>query len=227
MTLMLAIDTTAGTSVSVLHQGKVLAEIHHDSGMKHAELIGNAIKSVLAVAGVRASDLTCVAVGRGPALFTGLRVGIAAAMMLADGLEIPLFGVISHDALALELLTGRASQQPLLVTTDARRGEVYWAVYLGLDQNGLPICADGPQVGKLDAVRAQLAETLGDFEEVTSSVSATWVARLADFQLAAGTISEDVSAMYLRAPDATPPKPSQILGGQLGNSPQFSKRVSG
>lgn len=217
MTLMLAIDTTAGTSVAVLRDGKMLAEIHHDSGMKHAELIGNAIKSALAVAGVRASDLTCVAVGRGPALFTGLRVGIAAAMMLADGLELPLLGVVSHDALALELMQQRESTLPLLVTTDARRGEVYWAVYSQLDAHGIPVCVEGPHVGKHDAVQSQLKTTLGEFDEATGGAKASFIARLADLQLAAGSENTDVSALYLRAPDAATPKPNQPIG----------KRVSG
>ena len=222
MTLMLAIDTTAGTSVSVLENGKVLAEIHHDSGMKHAELIGNSIKSVLAISGKRPSDLTCVAVGRGPALFTGLRVGIAAAIMFAQGLDLQLFGVISHDALALQLLSeravsGREASVPILVTTDARRGEVYWAVYSGLNQHGLPERVAGPLVGPLETVRESVREQFGEVDEATGKVTATSIGRLADLQLAAGIAEQDVSAMYLRAPDATAPKPNQ----------QFGKRVSG
>ena len=45
---MLAIDTTAGTSVALLSRGSVLAEVRYENGMKHAELVGNAIAEVFA-----------------------------------------------------------------------------------------------------------------------------------------------------------------------------------
>jgi tRNA threonylcarbamoyl adenosine modification protein YeaZ len=216
--VLLAIDTTAGTSVALRVSGELVAEVRHDSGMKHAELIGTAITQVLAQAGVSARDVTSVTVGRGPALFTGLRVGIAAAMLFSEATESRLFGVVSHDALALELLTADPSlaDRPLLVTTDARRGEVYWALYRGLDRHGLPVLVAGHSVGKHEAVMAELA-AYEDLVERTGGASAPWVALLTELQLAAGVASHDVSALYLRAPDAALPDPNK----------QFGKRVTG
>ena len=216
--LMLAIDTTAGTSVAVRRGGELVASVHHAGGMKHAELIGNAITDALNQAGATAEQVTSVAVGRGPALFTGLRVGIAAAMLFSEAAEARLFGVVSHDALALELLTQQPqlATRPLLVTTDARRGEVYWALYNGLDRHGLPVLVAGHGVGKHDEVLAQLA-AYEDLLERSGGASAEYVALLTELQLAAGVASHDVSALYLRAPDAALPDPNK----------QFGKRVTG
>ena len=103
MSYLLAIDTTAGTSVALLKDGKVLAELNNDLGMKHAELIGDAIQSVFNQTAIRPQVLDAVVVGRGPALFTGLRVGIAAGMMFAEAAGAQLFGAVSHDAIALAI----------------------------------------------------------------------------------------------------------------------------
>ena len=219
MSLILAIDTTAGTSVALLQDDRVLAKASHDSGVKHAELIGNAITQVFTETGVRPQALTAVVVGRGPALFTGLRVGIAAGLMFAEAAGCAVIGAVSHDAIALELYStdGNLSAEPLLITTDARRGEVYWALYGGLDDAGLPVLLAGPSVGKHQDVVETLAESHHRLTERTGGASAEWVARLAERQLAAGVASPETSAMYLRAPDAVMPKPNQ----------QFGKRVSG
>ena len=219
MALILAVDTTAGTSVALLRDDRVLAEFSHDSGVKHAELIGSAIYEVFERTGVRPQALDAVVVGRGPALFTGLRVGIAAGLMFAEAVGAKLIGAVSHDAIALELYSsdGSLPALPLLITTDARRGEVYWALYGGLEDAGIPVVLAGPGVGKHAEVVAALEAEFGSFTERTGGASAQWVARLAARQMIAGVASEDTTALYLRAPDAVMPKPNQ----------QFGKRVSG
>ena len=208
MSLILAIDTSAGTSVALVENGQIRAEHNVADTMKHAELIGGAIQDVLAQAFVHPAQIMAVVAGRGPAPFTGLRVGIAAATMFAAGVGIKLYGAVSLDAIALAALpTVEASKnQPLLVTTDARRKEVYWGLYSGLDEHGVPVRIDGPGVMK----PAELEEYLTDrnVHPITTEVvvTAANLALLAEAQLRAGTISEDVSALYLRAADAVPPK---------------------
>ena len=128
---VLAIDTSAGTSVAVLKDGVALAEIEIADTRSHTESIGNAIQDALSAAGVKPNQIKSVAVGRGPAPFTGLRVGIAAALMFAEGSGAELFGIVSLDAIAKQefaaqgLSNDTASEQPLLVTSDARRSEHY------------------------------------------------------------------------------------------------------
>jgi len=219
MAYLLAIDTTAGTSVALLADGRLLGQVQHEIGLKHAENIGDSIAQVFEQTGIRPKVLDAVVVGRGPALFTGLRVGIAAGIMFAEAAGAQCLGVVSHDAIALELYhsDGNLPESPLLIHTDARRGEVYWALYGGLDSAGIPVVLAGPSVGKYEEVLQALTTEFGELTDRTGGATAEWVARLAELQLAAGRSSEDVTALYLRAPDAALPKPNQ----------QFGKRVSG
>ena len=92
----------------------------------HAELLTPNVVAAVADAGLRMEDLTAVVVGCGPGPFTGLRVGHA--------LGIPVHGVCTLDAIAF------GTDGEILVITDARRREVYWARYC----DGARI--DGPAV---------------------------------------------------------------------------------
>ena len=221
---LLAIDTSSGTSVAVLKDGIALAEIEIADTRSHTESIGDAINNALKEAGVSPNRIHAVAVGRGPAPFTGLRVGIAAAIMFAEGVGAKLFGIVSLDAIAKQELIARGSglgvdlvAGPLLVTSDARRSEHYWALYSGLDRHGVPICIDGPAVNKPADIQALLAERGIHAATTSLAISARAIGELFEAQAAAGTLSHDVTALYLRNPDAVEPK----------NLRDFGKRVSG
>lgn len=213
MSPFLAVDTSVGTSVALVSGGRVLAEVTIDDRMGHAENIGQALAEVFKRADVAPSRISAVVAGRGPAPFTGLRVGIAAAIAFAEGVARPIFGVVSHDAIALAELTATdALSAPLLVTTDARRSEVYWSLYSGVDSHGCPIRIDGPHVNKPDELEALLTERGIEPHRATSEVSAANLARVAERQMLAGGASADVTALYLRAPDAVAPKPVNRTG---------------
>lgn len=231
---VLAIDTSSGTSVAVLKDGVALAEIEIADTRSHTESIGDAINDALKQAGLTPNRIKAVAVGRGPAPFTGLRVGIAAATMFAEGAGAQLFGIVSLDAIAKQELDAKrkaagegsvaanaaadsAAGQPLLVTSDARRSEHYWALYSGLDRHGVPICIEAPAVNRPADIEASLAER-GIVPARTSVViSAKAIGELFEAQAAAGILSHDVTALYLRNPDAVEPK----------NLRDFGKKVSG
>lgn len=152
--MLLAIDTTTGTVGAALHDGdRVLAEhVAHDV-RRHAELLAPTVADVLARVGAGPADLTAVVCGVGPGPFTGLRVGVVTALVLArtQDLDAPQ-GVCSLDALAHQVVDRHRGE--LLVATDARRKEVYWARYRVED--GWARRVEGPGVA-----RAQdLPETL-------------------------------------------------------------------
>lgn len=218
MKRVLAIDTSAGTSVAVLEvteTPKLLGSWHSDDTMKHAENVGVAIAETLHQAGVSARELDAVVVGRGPAPFTGLRVGIAAAVMFAQGIHKPLYGVVSLDAIALaEVASGgfTGGVEQLLVTTDARRGEVYWATYGQPDTQGLPARISGPAVAKLAEVHEGLAGAGAAYRGTEKTVTAEGIARVFLAQYLEGTASTDVSALYLREPDAVPSPGKKVSG---------------
>src|SRR5690348_18492841 len=91
----------------------------------HGELLAPSIADCLDEAGASPRDLGAIVAGLGPGPFTGLRVGLVTAAAMADALQVPSYGVCSLDAIAGAITDG----SELLVATDARRKEVYWAAY--------------------------------------------------------------------------------------------------
>lgn len=112
----------------------LLAERITVDARAHAEMLTPNVVSALADAGLTMADLDGVVVGCGPGPFTGLRVGMATAAAYGHALGVPVYGVCSLDGIGV-LTTGE-----VLVVTDARRREVYWARY----RDGIRI--DGPAV---------------------------------------------------------------------------------
>jgi tRNA threonylcarbamoyl adenosine modification protein YeaZ len=136
--LLLGLDTATPAVTVALHDGtRVLAEATTVDRHRHAELLAPAIAQVLAEAGADRGDLTAIAVGVGPGPYTGLRVGIVTARVLAAALGIPVHGVCSLDVIAAGTGVPR-----FLVATDARRREVYYARY---DETGR---YSGPEVDR-------------------------------------------------------------------------------
>jgi tRNA threonylcarbamoyladenosine biosynthesis protein TsaB len=236
---VLAIDTSSGTSVAVLKDGIALAEIEIADTRSHTESIGDAINDALIQAGVKPNQIRAVAVGRGPAPFTGLRVGIAAAIMFAEGAGAKLFGLVSLDAIAKQEFETRAAGseldtgsevgagesgegsgkllRPLLVTSDARRSEHYWALYSGLDRYGVPICIEGPAVNRPADIAESLAARGIEVQTTSRVISARAIGALFEAQAAAGMLSQDVTALYLRNPDAVEPKNLRTFGKKVSS----------
>jgi len=128
--LLLAIDTSTSAITAALHDGtQVLAEASTIDSRAHGERLAPGIREVLTRAGASPRDLTDVVVGLGPGPFTGLRVGIVTARTIAHITGAALHGVCSLDALAYAARDRAAVGSELVVATDARRKEVYWARY--------------------------------------------------------------------------------------------------
>lgn len=157
--MLLAIDTSTSAVTAALHDGRdVVARTSTIDARRHTEILAPAIEAMFAETDVAPAGLSRVAVGVGPGPFTGLRVGIMTAMTFAYALDLPIGGVCSLDALAHRAHT-LGMRGPLLVATDARRKEIYWAHY---DLDGGPIVPGDPAVDKAAAV----AEQLGDIPAV-------------------------------------------------------------
>lgn len=131
--MLLAIDTsTRRVGVALGTADGVVAEAAFGghataSQPRHAELLVPTIDSLLASVGTTLADLAAIAVAIGPGMFTGLRVGITTAVVLASALDRPVVPVPSLDLLALPLC--HAAQDLVVPVLDARRNEVYWAAY--------------------------------------------------------------------------------------------------
>jgi tRNA threonylcarbamoyl adenosine modification protein YeaZ len=137
--LVLAIDTaTPAVTAGVVADSELQAERITVDPRAHAERITPNVLGALADAGVRMADLRAVVVGCGPGPFTGLRVGMATAAAYGHALGIPVYGVCSLDAIGVAATW--VAKEEVLVVTDARRREVYWARY----RDG--VRTDGPAV---------------------------------------------------------------------------------
>ena len=125
--LVLAIETsTPQTSVALGTQQGVLASQHHTWGVGHSEAVVPAIHNILELTEIRPSQISGVAVGLGPGLFTGLRVGISTARAFAQVLRAPVVGIGSLDVLAFSV---RYTRSRIGAVSDGKRGEVYYAFY--------------------------------------------------------------------------------------------------
>lgn len=200
--MLLAIDTSAGTSVAIVDGGEIRAEVDVRDTRRHAEVIGSLILESLDDAAAAVRDLTGVAIGMGPGPFTGLRVGIAAANAFALGADIPVHRVVSHDALAFAQYLGGTTGR-ILVTTDARRRERYWSAYQGEDGFTLPERIGEPSLHRPEALEHEVAE-YASFRRIDADwVSAASVGLLAERLGEHGRAFAAPEPLYLRSPDVT------------------------
>ncbi|HEV2781441.1 MAG TPA: tRNA (adenosine(37)-N6)-threonylcarbamoyltransferase complex dimerization subunit type 1 TsaB [Actinophytocola sp.] len=212
--LVLAVDTatpaiTAGV-VALDGAPRVLAERVTVDAKAHGELLTPHVLGALDAAGATLSEVDALVCGVGPGPFTGLRAGMVTAAALGHALDVPVYPVCSLDAIAAE------AGGDLLVITDARRREVYWAGYDGAGRR-----VAGPEVER----PAELAERL---PELGMSRAAGFGARVyadvlglavlepehptpaglvavAGDALRSGAPAGPLTPLYLRRPDAVVP----------------------
>ena len=212
--LTLALDTsTSAIGVAVLAPGRDPVVGVVVDARAHTERLAPLIRDTLAVAGATPADLTDIAVGTGPGPFTGLRVGLVTAVTMGHALGIPVHGVCSLDALAEQALVAVAvGVDEVLVATDARRKEVYWARYGRGADGAVALCE--PAVDRpaevADAVRSLptvgrgpvlYPELFPNALEGPLDVDPSWLGRVALRRMAAGA-AMPVEPLYLRRPDA-------------------------
>jgi tRNA threonylcarbamoyl adenosine modification protein YeaZ len=204
--MLLAIDTSQGTSVAVVDRDAGVLAVRTEPGtMRHAEAVGPLIRGVLDESGIPIEALSGVVAGVGPGPFTGLRVGVATARGFAIGAGKPLVPVISHDAIALAHY--RDATGPLLVVTDARRREVYVSEYSGADEYGLPIRAAEPRISTMGEVALSSLP-----RRDSDAVDAGDLGLLAELMYAHRRPFVAPQALYLRSPDAVPGKGKRVTG---------------
>ena len=223
--LVLALDTTTDVTVGVARGTDVLVSERVTDRMAHVEQLMPLVHRSLVTAGATLADVAHVVVGLGPGPFTGLRVGIVTAQVLAHVRGVPLHGVCSLDVIALaHMSSGSASEwssaggvggrppsghasdarpHPFVVATDARRKEVYWARY-GPDGRrvGEPEVSSPDVVPRLPTVGPG-ADLYADRLDVVPGP------RLLDAGLLAAhgldLPSAGTAPLYLRRPDAAEP----------------------
>lgn len=121
---ILAIETaTLEVGVAIGDESGPLATVTVRPGRRQAETLHPAIADACRIAGVALTGLDAIAVDIGPGLFTGLRVGVAAAKALAGALGLPLVTATSLEILSAACPAGFGSAVPVI---DMRRNELAW-----------------------------------------------------------------------------------------------------
>lgn len=205
--LVLAFDTATPAVTAALHDGeRVLAESTTVDARRHGELLVPTIEKVLAAAGVTLREVTAIVAGTGPGPYTGLRVGLMTAQGLGTALGLShVYGLCTLDAVAY----GSGLDEPFLVTTDARRKEVFWARYSDARTRIAGPFVDKPAdvpVEGLPVAGADLYPEILGHTVAPPYPYAGFMAALAAERIAAGAPLDDPRPVYLRRPDAVEPK---------------------
>jgi tRNA threonylcarbamoyladenosine biosynthesis protein TsaB len=144
MNIMVIETATETVGVALRTEDGVLAEVSLTGRRRHVESLAPAMDHLLTQVGLAPGQLDVVAVDVGPGLFTGLRVGVAAAKGLAQALDI---GVVAFTSLDI-LMRGAADaghRGHVLAAVDARRGEVF-AVLRHLEPDGGAVDVVAPRL---------------------------------------------------------------------------------
>lgn len=201
-----AIETSSRvTSVAIIDQDRI-ASRRHDAPRGHVELCVPTLLDLCGEAGIGLADLDAIAVGRGPGLFTGLRVGVQTAKTLAAMLERPLIALSS-----LEILAAGPDPRTVCACVNAHRGEVFAALF----QDGDRITDDAVMTPADTAAlaRAHDAVVVGDGVRVAPDVftgvetregfpDAAVLARLATRRMGDAADPRTLEPAYLRRSDA-------------------------
>jgi tRNA threonylcarbamoyladenosine biosynthesis protein TsaB len=231
--IVLALTTsTPIASVALVSGDRVLAEVAHGDPRGHAERLFDLVDRALAEAGLTRADVALVACDVGPGSFTGVRIGVASAKGIAEGLGVPLAGVVSLDAMAAEARAACPEHALVAAAIDAKKDELYLAVSDGESELVAPCHVPRGDVAErvLAAVRGRPFVSVADVEEIAAfapsaaralvrAPSAGWIGRLAALRVPAGGLSRapagegaldpaGIVPLYVRAPDAVP----QMLG---------------
>jgi tRNA threonylcarbamoyladenosine biosynthesis protein TsaB len=155
--IVVGIETsTPQTSVALGTEQEILARVSV-AGRARQESVTPALAQLLAWTGVELDHVGGVAVGIGPGLFTGLRVGVETAKTLAQVLNLPIVGIVSLDALAY---AHRHSHKRIASVIDARRGEVFFATYRAVP--GGVVRESDPMVSSPERLIGELQAIAGD-----------------------------------------------------------------
>lgn len=146
MSIILNIDTSLETaSVSITEDGVLVRSRINTVQKEHASFLHHAIKDLLTESSIDIKELDAIAVTNGPGSYTGLRVGLASAKGLCYALNKPLITIGSLNVLACAAInvTGKSDPGSSLFCPmiDARRMEVYTAIFDNAMNEILPACA--------------------------------------------------------------------------------------
>jgi len=142
--LILAIESSAKpASVAVIKSDDngifLLGQYFQNNGFSHSKTLMPMAEALLNNLSLKPNDIDKIAVAKGPGSFTGVRIGVSAAKGLAYGLDIPVCGISTLEAMASQTKQPDAIICPVM---DARRNQVYNALFEWKDNSFIRLCND-------------------------------------------------------------------------------------
>jgi tRNA threonylcarbamoyladenosine biosynthesis protein TsaB len=138
--IILALESSAKpASAAVCSDGALLGQYFQNNGLTHSRTLLAMVESLLKNLDMPAADVDLVAVSSGPGSFTGVRIGVSAAKGLAWGIDKPICGVSTLEAMAYQTPEPDVLLCPVM---DARRSQVYNALFKWHDGTLIRLCAD-------------------------------------------------------------------------------------
>ncbi len=237
--MIIAIDTATETaSVAIAHpEGGIAAELTWRAGRNHTMHVHPTLRHVMMLAGIMTNDLTGVVATRGPGSFTGIRIGLATAKGLAQGLDVPIVGVGTLAAAAYGAVhLGRT----VWSVVNAGRGQYAAATYTASEDDGVTrlvaeailspeelvsLMAERDEdcvlTGEFDEGLAETAQSsLGDSltigPDVVRTRTAANAARLGLLRLQRGDVDDvaTLEPLYLRPPAAVERAEAQLAANR-------------
>lgn len=208
---ILAFDTTAGLSVALVCDGKILVENVIDEKGRQAEMLVPLIEKTLQQVGIPYQDLNAIAVTKGPGSFTSVRIGLVTAQTLQLALGIPLIALTTNEVAAFMRRdengsNSQNSDEKISTAIDAGMGEFFCADFVF--EKGLP-----EMVGEIELVKEEnllgvagvsRSQEARELATLSPKISAKFVALLAHEKIQKSpteclTNSQNHTALYLRA----------------------------
>ncbi len=198
---VLAIETsqTAG-SVALLEAGQIIAERQLPPAERSAKTLAPGIDAILRGANWEPASLELIAVVRGPGSFTGLRIGVSTAKMLALALDCQVISVLTNEVLAEQLRHSMSMQElqgkTIKTAIDAYRQELFTAEFC-VDEEGILHYSRVVQFEPIDA----------------------WLAALDDNSIVTGPVLKRLASKLPIAAKVAPEnewEPRAGIAGQLG-----------
>jgi tRNA threonylcarbamoyladenosine biosynthesis protein TsaB len=137
---ILALESSAkAASVALTNDRTLVAQYFQNSGLTHSRTLLKMAEDLLHNLDLTVSDMDLIAVAGGPGSFTGIRIGVAAAIGLAWGADKPVCGVSTLEAM---VYLAEYPGHVLCPVMDARRGQVYTASFEWKDGRPCRLCPD-------------------------------------------------------------------------------------
>ena len=230
--LILAFESSArAASVALLRDGSLVSQYSQCSGLTHSRTLLPMAEDMLKNAEMSIRDVDCFAVAHGPGSFTGIRIGVSTVKGLAWAADRPCVGVSTLEAMAWH---GLAAGGVICPVMDARRHQVYNALFAIRDGKPVRLCEDRPIA--LEELAPQVKELgapvflVGDGAELTAKYfesegipfrmapenlrwQSAWGVAMAALDKTPGT-ADDLLPVYLRLSQAERERQERMKSGQ-------------